>query len=237
MHTINLYMLNVDDATSQRHLAINGTHNVRDLGGYTTRDGSHTRWRTLLRSDHLYRLSMSSRQALIDIGIHTVLDLRYTIEMEFEPDDFATSPVVHYIPMPLYELNGNGALPAVPDNLEEMYRMILDHRQEQIVRIFRALFAPGALPSLFHCTAGKDRTGLIAALILGAVDVPEETIVEDYALSAQYLDLLLDQLRKQARLMGYDAEWYDRLLICQPDTMRHTLKYLAQRYVNVPAYL
>ena len=78
---------------------------------------------------------------------------------------------------------------------------------------------------------------MIAALILGAVGVPEETIVEDYALSAQYLNHLLDQLRRQAKQMNYDAEWYDRLLMCKPETMRHTLEYLTQRYMSVPAYL
>jgi protein-tyrosine phosphatase len=230
-------MLNVDNTATQRHLAIKGTHNVRDLGGYATRDGSRTRWGILLRSDKLYHLSPASQQALLDLGLHTVLDLRYSIEMETEPDDFADSQGVHYIPMPLYELNGDGTLPAVPDNLEEMNRMILDHRQEQIVKIFRALFAPGALPGLFHCTAGKDRTGLIAALILGAVGVPDETIVEDYVLSAQYLNHLLDQLRKQAKQMGYDTAWYDRLLLCESDTMRHTLEYVTEHYASVPAYL
>jgi len=230
-------MLNVENTATQRHLAIKGTYNVRDLGGYATKDGSRTRWGTLLRSDKLYHLPPASRQALMDVGIHTVLDLRYSIEMEAEPDDFAGSPVIHYLPMPLYELNGDGTLPTVPDNLEEMYCMILDHRQEQIVKIFRALFAPGALPGLFHCTAGKDRTGLISALILGAMGVPEETIVADYALSGQYLNHLLDQLRKQAKQMGYDTAWYDRLLMCEPETMRRTLEHLAKHYENVPAYL
>ena len=230
-------MLNVDHTATQRHLAIKGTHNVRDLGGYATRDGSRTRWGTLLRSDKLYHLSPASKQAIIDLGVKTIVDLRYSIEMETEPDDFAHSQVVHYMPMPLYELSGDGTLPAVPDNLEEMYTMILDHRREQIAKTFRTLFAPGALPGLFHCTAGKDRTGLISALILGAVDVPDETIVEDYALSAQYLNHLLDQLRKQAKQMGYDTAWYDRLLTCEPDTMRHTLAYVTERYASVPAYL
>jgi protein-tyrosine phosphatase len=230
-------MLNAENATLQRHLAIQGTYNIRDLGGYKTRDGSLTRWGTLLRSDKLYHLSPASKQAIIDLGVKTIVDLRYSIEMETEPDDFANSPVVHYMPMPLYELSGDGTLPAVPDNLEEMYTMILDHRQGQIAKTFRALFAPGALPGLYHCTAGKDRTGLMSALILGAVGVPEETIIEDYVLSAQYLNHLLDQLRKQAKQMGYDTAWYDRLLTCEPATMRGTLDHLAKHYGDIPSYL
>ena len=230
-------MLKEDYATSQRHLAIEGTHNVRDLGGYATRDGAHTRWRTLLRADKLDRVSPAGQQALVDYGIRTVLDLRYTPEMESEPDAVTESKVIHYIAMPLYELNGDGSLPAVPDDLEGLNRLLLDYRQAQIATVFRTLFAPGALPALFHCTAGKDRTGLIAALILGAVGVPDEAIVDDYALSAQYLDALFEQLRIQARRLGYDGEWYDRLLLCQPDMMRHTLEYLTEQYGGVPAYL
>ena len=230
-------MLNAENATLQRHLAIQGTYNIRDLGGYKTRDGSLTRWGTLLRSDKLYHLSPASKQAIIDLGVKTIVDLRYSIEMETEPDDFAHSQVVHYMPMPLYELSGDGTLPAIPDNLEEMYTMILDHRQGQIAKTFRTLFAPGALPGLYHCTAGKDRTGLMSALILGAVGVPEETIIEDYVLSARYLNHLLDQLRKQAKQMGYDTAWYDRLLTCEPATMRRTLDHLAKHYGDIHSYL
>jgi protein-tyrosine phosphatase len=99
------------------------------------------------------------------------------------------------------------------------------------------LTEPGALPALAHCTAGKDRTGMVIALILGAVGVPDETIVEDYALSGAYLDPLLDELRAQAARDGLDMDWYNRLLDTDPAIMRRTLVHLREQYGGAEAYL
>jgi protein-tyrosine phosphatase len=234
--------MNVSQAPSnqgtQRHLSWEGTYNVRDLGGYATQDGQHTRWHTLLRADKLDRLTAKGQQQLLDYGVRTILDLRYTPEVEMEPDVLANSPRVNYLHIPLYELNGDdGTLPAVPDDLEELYRLILDHRATQMARIIGALVEPGALPALFHCTAGKDRTGLVAALVLGALGVHSDTIVADYALSAEYLHVLFDELRRMARRNGYDSAWYDRLLLCQPEIMQHTLHYVDTHYGGARGYL
>ncbi|MCL5998095.1 MAG: tyrosine-protein phosphatase [Chloroflexi bacterium] len=225
------------ESLHQRRLALEGTYNVRDLGGYATRDGRHIRWHTLLRADKLDRIAPEAQQQLLDHGLHTIIDLRFSDEVAAEPNVFAQSSAVSYLHFPLYELIGVGTLPAVPDNLEELYQLILDHRKEQIRLILHTLAAPGTLPALLHCTAGKDRTGLMVALVLGAVDVPHETIIEDYALSAQYLHTLFDELRATALQAGYDTEWYDRLLLCKPETMRTTLAHLDRRYGGVEAYL
>jgi protein-tyrosine phosphatase len=227
----------LSDSTNQRRLALEGTYNVRDLGGYATTDGRHTRWRTLLRSDKLDRLTPAAQQALTEYGVRTIVDLRYRDEVSAEPDVFASSNMIQYLHFPLYELAGEGTLPVVPDNLEELYRLILDHRQEQIRLIVSTLVVPDVLPAVVHCTAGKDRTGLVIALILGAVGVPYETIVVDYALSGQYLHILFDELRVMAQQSGYDTAWYERLLLCKPETMRDTLAYLDERYGGVTPYL
>jgi protein-tyrosine phosphatase len=229
----------IEESTLERRLALEGTYNVRDLGGYATRDGRITRWHTLVRADKLNRITGAGQQALLDYGIRTIIDLRYTDEVTAEPDAFAQSstPGLTYMHLPLYELSGDGTLPIVPDNLEELYRLILDHRQEQIRRILSTLAAPGVLPGLFHCTAGKDRTGLIAALVLGTMDVPHETIVADYTLSGQYLHTLYDELRVYARETGLDTEWYERLLLCEPETMARTLTHLDRQYGGIKGYL
>jgi protein-tyrosine phosphatase len=69
------------------------------------------------------------------------------------------------------------------------------------------------------------------------VGVPHETIVEDYAISGEYLTDLFDELRVTARNNGYDSDWYDRLLLCQPDIMRHTLQYVDRQYGDITEYL
>jgi protein-tyrosine phosphatase len=225
------------EETQQRHLNIDGTYNVRDLGGYRTTAGHLTRWHTLVRADKLNRISPTGQKCLQDYGIHSVIDLRYSPEVASEPDVFANDGVIHYRHMPLYELSGDGTLPVVPYDLKDLYRMILDHRQEQIRSIISELLLPGRLPAIVHCTAGKDRTGIIVALLLGAVDVPHEVIVEDYALSDQYLRILNSELRQQAISNGYDAEWFDRLLQCQPETMQDTLSHLDDKYGGIKDYL
>jgi protein-tyrosine phosphatase len=225
------------ETSLQRRLELEGTYNVRDLGGYATRDGGHTRWHTLLRADKLNRVTPAGQHTLIDYGVRAIIDLRYSPEVQSEPDVFATSTALRYLHMPLYELSGDGELPVVPNGLEDLYRLILDHRQSQIQAIFNTLVSPGMLPALVHCTAGKDRTGVIVALALGAAGVPDETIVEDYVLSSRYLHTLLDELRALARDNGFDTEWYESLLTCVPETMERTLEHLNQAYGGIPAYL
>ena len=72
----------------KRHLKIEGAYNTRDLGGYATRDGRHTRWGQLLRADSLHRLPVTSQQALLDYGLRTVLDLRKSDELQNLPNPF-----------------------------------------------------------------------------------------------------------------------------------------------------
>jgi len=221
---------------SQR-LSIAGTHNIRDLGGYVTTANQVTRTRLLYRADKLHNLVPAAQAALLSHGIRTIIDLRYTPEVEMEPDAFVHSNEVRYVHLPLYELTGAEILPRVPDDLYDLYVLIIENRREQITRIMRTLMTPYNQPALFHCTAGKDRTGIIAALLLGAVGVSDEAIIYDYAISKLYLNELLDELRAQAALNGFDTDWYSRLLICEPETMQRTLQHINESYGGVVAYL
>lgn len=219
-----------------RRLALEGLYNLRDLGGYPAA-GGWTRWRTVWRSDSMHRLSPAGQQALLDLGVQTIIDLRYREELAESPNVFAGSGAVTYSPLALYELSDPRVVEYAPQKLIGIYRLILDVGQASIRQVFEMLSAPGALPAVFHCMAGKDRTGIVAALILGAVGVPEAVIVEDYALSARYLDPLFDEWRLQAAQAGYDMDWYNGLLETNPETMRQALAYLDRKYGGVLAYL
>jgi protein-tyrosine phosphatase len=172
-------------ATPGRHLAVPGTLNFRDVGGYPAGGGT-TRWRRLLRSDGLHRLGPGTAGLLAALRLRTVLDLRTSVECDIAPS-------------PLDELAGQGALTmhisligedlgGVPADLGEIYDYIVDERGAQIAAAIRALARPGGLPALVHCSAGKDRTGIVVALALAAVGVPDQIIAADYALSSLYLD-------------------------------------------------
>lgn len=226
-----------NERTYQRWLPIDGAFNVRDIGGYSSLNGKRTLWRQLLRSDKLDQLTPASQDALLGYGIRMIVDLRYSPEVVESPDAVANSDRVTYIHLPLYELSGSEALPVIPNDAGELYRLILDYRQTQIKGIFDVILSPGALPMLIHCTAGKDRTGLIIALVLGALDVPYDTIINDYMLSERRVAPLLSQLREQAIQNGLDVEWYERLLACKPEYMRDMLNHLDTTYGGVVPYL
>ena len=117
------------------------------------------------------------------------------------------------------------------------YAVILDHSRARVSETLATLAEPGVLPALFHCGVGKDRTGLIAALVLGLAGVPAGTIAEDYALSARYLAplYLSEQASPEEVAAGYD--WHDfQREYCHPDAMFETLRHLDEVYGGVEAY-
>lgn len=169
-----------------RHIALGGTLNFRDTGGYPVAGGGFTRWRQLLRSDGLHRVDSQGLEVLGALGLRTVLDLR-------------TNEETRIAPSPLDGLARAGALTmqvpligddfdALPAELTGIYDFIIDQRGMAIGAAVRSLARPGALPALVHCTAGKDRTGIVVAFALAAVGVPDEFVTADYALSGTYLD-------------------------------------------------
>lgn len=218
-----------------RHLPLAGTYNVRDIGGYRTRDGRITRWRTIFRADSLHRLPEEAQNILLEHGVRTVIDLRRTDETEKAPNVFATTTTVTYRHLSL--MHDVRPEPQNRRSLIDVYRRILDERQEQVGEALRVLAHPDAPPAVIHCTAGKDRTGLITALLLGLAGVPEETIVEDYAQSSIYLDgSFWEDVRQRVIERGESWAAYEPLMRCLPDDMRTTLQYLADRYGGCEAY-
>jgi protein-tyrosine phosphatase len=170
---------------SGRHVPVPGTRNLRDVGGYPTLTGGSLRWRTLFRSDGLHRLDADGVAGLAALELHTIVDLRADIELERSPSATAGLPArVKHIPI----VRDPTALPADLDGIEAEYQYTIDERGDAIGAVVRELCAPHALPALVHCAAGMDRTGIVVALVLAALGVPEELIEADYLLSVAYLD-------------------------------------------------
>ena len=167
-----------------RRIALPGMLNLRDLGGYPTSDGGTVRWRTLLRWYALHRLVDTGRATLAGIGLRTVLDLRTDEEAEQAPSALdGTGARVFRVP--LFRAEDLGDVPPV---LAAVYRHMIDDRGAAIAEAVGRLSLDGALPGLIHCSAGKDRTGLVVALVLEVIGVPDEIIAADYALSAENLN-------------------------------------------------
>jgi protein-tyrosine phosphatase len=221
----------------RRHLPFVGTYNVRDIGGYLTSMGVSTRWFTLFRADSLHRLSPADQAILLDHGLRVVIDLRRPDELQAAPNVFANSSKVSYRHISLL-----GDTPPIvrgdPQPLVETYRYILDQRQAQVREVLAILAAPEGLPALVHCTAGKDRTGVIVALLLGLVGVVPETIVSDYVLTSTYLnDAFMTETRQRALQRGFTWEQYAPLVGCPPEHMLVTLTHLDVTYGGIEAYV
>jgi protein-tyrosine phosphatase len=236
-------MSNQYDVDSRRHIPVKGAYNIRDLGGYPTVDGRQTRWRTLFRADGISDLPASSQATLVNEGVKTIVDLRGSRELSEEPSVFKDLQDVGYRS---HNIAGDTAVSdwgdrPIPDDssirLSTLYTAIIDKRGNALKGALQTLAEPGALPALFHCTAGKDRTGVVSALLLGIAGVPDETIVEDYALSARFLygtpvvpPPVLDGGPPLA-FEAYQLKW------APPGAMEVTLRHLDDTYGGVIEYV
>ena len=230
-------MIEMTDAAPSRHLPLATSHNLRDVGGYATADGGRVRWRRLLRADGLHRLTPESQEELIRQGVATIVDLRWPSEIITHPNVFAGSTRVRYQHLPVWD--DSVPFTALPRTNTETYRMMLDTRGASFRAIVSALAAPGGLPAVVHCAAGKDRTGVVVALALATVGVPNETIVEDYVLSNHYLAAggFYEEIRQRVLARGESWEQVEPLLYCAPEHMALTLAHLEERYGGAERYL
>jgi len=228
----------VNVLTIDRVLPIEGTYNFRDVGGYPALDGRRTRRRMLYRSDALHRLTPAAQASLLNLGVRTIVDLRFPAECASAPCVFQYSQGLQYRAMPLFEDPRRIARATVPE-LDAIYRLIVDTRQAQLVGILEALSTPGALPAVVNCTAGKDRTGVVIAAILSLLGVPSETIVEDFAASGPLLadSDLPDTVRARVAASGGDPAMALRLLASPPEHMQRLLDYVDVTYGGVESLL
>ncbi len=174
-----------------RLVPFEGAHNFRDLGGYPSAFGGTTRWGVLYRAAGLSEMTADDLGQLEALGIRTVYDLRRDEEREVAPDPVPTvhvclmSHVLANVPMP-----DRSALVDHDDGtqfMRQLYSGLLAHAGVEIGRLLRDLAGGESLPAVFHCTAGKDRTGIVAALILLALGVDRETVLDDFELTNRYV--------------------------------------------------
>jgi protein-tyrosine phosphatase len=170
-----------------RLLAWEGCLNARDLGGYGTADGRETRWGAVVRSDSPAALTGAGREALAEYGVRAIVDLRLPAELDDYPNPFA-EPGDHGIAYVNVSIIDPGAgFPPDTITLAENYLWSLERFRGLVADAVTAVARAPEGAVLVHCAAGKDRTGLISALLLALVGVPAETIAADYALTAELL--------------------------------------------------
>ncbi len=226
-----------------RALRWDGCVNVRDLGGLPTEDGRETRFRQVVRADSVRGLSDAGWRSLHDYGVRSLLDLRWQEELAEDPPLELGLEVVHvslfgdYDPALGRELDALAAAqPTVAAGTREVYLASLRRHAQEVARAIAAIADAGDGAVVVHCAAGKDRTGLVVALLLRLAAVREDAIAADYALSeaswAPYVGKWIDEAetdRERARRR--------RLALCPPEAVIEVLEALEREHGDVGEYL
>jgi protein tyrosine/serine phosphatase len=181
----------------RRDLVWDGCLNVRDLGGLPTADGGETRFQAIVRADSVRLLSDEGWRALVDYGIHTVLDLRGDHEREEDPPAELPVEVVNVPFMEASEAEweeiaeeveaASVAAPDAASSTRDVYLIFLERFEDNVAAALRAIAEAPEGGIVIHCVGGKDRTGLLAAFLLHLAGVADEVVAADYALSEERL--------------------------------------------------
>jgi protein-tyrosine phosphatase len=224
----------------EREIVFEECFNFRDLGGYATSDGRRTRWRRLFRSDHLAYLTARDCQRMErDLGIATVLDLRDSARASQSPAKLNAKCVN----LPL--LSDDAVARMQPKIAEVSPRTFMqDIRDEATAAILADVFSlladESSYPLVFHCMTGKDRTGVVAALVLSVLGVADEDIARDYAMTEPNMARSIERLRKQGRLPADDsftAEIPRSFFETPPDAMLSLLHETREQHASIRGYV
>jgi protein-tyrosine phosphatase len=222
----------------QRLLPLVGAYNFRDLGGYPLAGGGHTRWGRLFRSDTLHELTEEDLAVLREVGLRSVIDLRTPTEVERLGRGRLEREPVHYTHLSVLRQEGGeqqGA-PTFSDDIAERYLWYLEHGKVAFEQAFGLLGSESNYPLVFHCAAGKDRTGVLAALVLACVGVERLAVVDDYVLTATRMDLIRGRLRRDPLYGDKVDEIPPRMFAVEARTMDRFLELLDERYGGALAW-
>jgi protein-tyrosine phosphatase len=220
------------EAVRERTLTWEGCLNVRDLGGHATADGGTTRWGAVVRADSIRRLSDAGWDALAAYGVTRIVDLRFHSELEADPPAELPVEVLH---LPLFDEEGMEPVDAAPTS-RDFYLEALERFRPNFALAVRTVADAPDGTVLVHCQGGKDRTGLVVALLLRLVGVAAETIGEDYALSASNLAPVIEEWIAEAP-DEVAREFRIRVGAGPPEQMVDVLAELERRYGSVERYL
>ena len=209
-----------------RHIPLGGMYNLRDLGGYPVTGGGETAWERMLRGDNPEHLTEEDIQWLLERDITTVVDLRSEAEVGHKPDQLSGVQGFSYLNCPLLEPD---RMPNLENDVGAGYFRVLEGRRRMVKALRAVAAAPGGV--LFHCTAGKDRTGLMAALLLGLAGAERADLLADYQVSETYLADAIRQIRERVPDLSAFAG------ASRAEYLSGCLDLLEEKYGSIPGYL
>jgi protein-tyrosine phosphatase len=170
----------------ERRSLLDGASNFRDLGGYPTTDGRVVRTGLVYRSGALHALTEADQQRLRGLGVQVAVDLRPSEEQAAEPTNAEFLRILHVPLLRGERTGGPDALASGEAYLRDRYFEIALDRAADIGTILRSFAQENGLPAIIHCAAGKDRTGVVSAVVLLALGVDDDTVLDDYELTSEY---------------------------------------------------
>ena len=196
-----------------RKVPMDGCFNFRDIGGYATADGRRVKWGQIFRSDALGRLTDQDHAVLKSMKIQTVCDFRAPAETKRSPDRLPPGIRHHHLPVIHGDLDAASAFERAaagdlswltPDFMIRGYLNNIEAFPHIWQAVFRLLARGQNRPLVFHCSAGKDRAGTCAALVLSALGVGDDTVIADHGLSNTNIAAILPELHQRLRRRGID---------------------------------
>lgn len=233
---------------SERRVPLEGGVNFRDLGGYQAVDGRRVRWGQVFRSDNLGRLTDRDVVFLQKMGIRLVCDFRTPAEIKKLPDRYPPGPNGQSLRLPIrhgesdpadtFDRIKNGDIDWMTEEyMISGYIKNIDHFAPLWATFFKTLAEPSNRPLVFHCTGGKDRAGVAAALVLLTLGVPEETVIRDHGLSNLYIGVVLESIYDRIRTMGVDPDRISAYFTAPQNAILAVLEHLAKAYGSAANYL
>lgn len=221
----------------ERLIAFEAAFNFRDLGGYETSDGYEVRWRRVFRSAALHGMTPADIVLAQELGLRSIFDLRSPRELEEDGlGVLYDGGAVSHRHAPFFR-DVTGARPRdLNVDMVTLYTQMLVTAQPAIGEVFVTLAEEETYPAVFHCAAGKDRTGVVSALLLRTLNVDDATIAADYALSTEYITPRLEALQSEKSRARY-GDIPPHMLRAEPETILQTLDAIDQQYGSARAYL
>jgi len=240
--------LNIEDEDHERRIVLDGAVNFRDIGGYPTNRHNRVKWRKIFRSGHLASLTKNDHQVLNELGIQTICDFRSTEEITRQPNRLPENTSLQYLHLPIVNktMEPTEAVTRVmkgdtswftQDFMTKAYIEKIDSFPDIWYHFFKRLAHQSSRPLLFHCTAGKDRTGVCAALILLTLGVSEKWVIHDHALSNIYNAEQVQNIQDNLRKVGVDPEKLMDYLTAPKSAMVAAIEHITNTYGSARDYL
>ena len=245
---MNTRSLNIEDEDHERRIVLDGTANFRDIGGYPTNRHNRVKWRKIFRSGHLASLTKNDHQVLNELGIQTICDFRSTEEIARQPNRLPENTSLQYLHLPIVNktMEPTEAVTRImkgdtswftQDFMMKAYIEKIDAFPDTWHHLFKCLAQQSSRPLVFHCTAGKDRTGVCAALILLSLGVSEKWVIHDHALSNIYNAEQIQNIQDNLRKVGVDPEKLMGYLTAPRTAIVAVIEHITKKYGSARDYL